>query len=71
FMDEECKTVIIPSNMIYSAQMMQVCYTTYDMGRKYDTINPKIHGDVMVLSGESNPNHPYWYARVIGIYHLD
>lgn len=25
----------------------------------------------MVLSGETKPKHPYWYARVLGIYHLD
>lgn len=41
------------------------------MRREYDTINPKTHGDVMVLSGESSPSHPYWYARVLGIYHVD
>jgi hypothetical protein len=25
----------------------------------------------MVLSGETAPQHPYWYARVLGIYHMD
>lgn len=25
----------------------------------------------MVLSGEMNPHHPYWYACVLGIYHMD
>jgi hypothetical protein len=25
----------------------------------------------MVLSGESRPQHPYWYARVLGIYHME
>jgi hypothetical protein len=25
----------------------------------------------MVLSGETRPQHPYWYARVLGIYHVD
>jgi hypothetical protein len=25
----------------------------------------------MVLSGETRPQHPYWYARVLGIYHMD
>jgi hypothetical protein len=50
---------------------MQVCYTTYDLRREYDIINPRTHGDVMVLSGESAPRHPYWYARVLGIYHME
>jgi hypothetical protein len=25
----------------------------------------------MVLSGETRPQHPYWYARILGIYHMD
>jgi hypothetical protein len=25
----------------------------------------------MVLSGETKPQHPYWYAHVLGIYHMD
>jgi hypothetical protein len=50
---------------------MQVHYTTYDLRREYDTINPRTHADVMVLSGETTPSHPYWYARILGIYHLE
>lgn len=25
----------------------------------------------MVLSGETKPQHAYWYARVLGIYHMN
>jgi len=50
---------------------MQVHYTTYDFRREYDTINPRTHADVMVLSGETTPIHPYWYARILGIYHIE
>jgi hypothetical protein len=71
FTEEERNSVIIPNNIIYSVQTMQVHYTTYDLRREYDTINPRTHGDVMVLSGETAPSHPYWYARVLGIYHLE
>ncbi|KAG2082782.1 uncharacterized protein F5147DRAFT_783177 [Suillus discolor] len=71
FTDEERNVVIIPNNTIYSVQTMQICYTTYDLRREYDSINPRTHGDVMVLSGESMPSHPYWYARVLGIYHTE
>lgn len=48
----------------------QVYYSTYDLRREYDTINPRTHADVMVLSGETTPTHPYWYARTLGIYHM-
>lgn len=53
------------------SRTLQVHYTTYDLRREYDTINPRTHSDIMVLSGETNPQHPYWYARVLGIYHMD
>jgi hypothetical protein len=71
FTDDERNAVIIPNNIIYSVQTMQVYYITYDLRREYDTINPRTHSDVMVLSGESAPRHPYWYARVLGIYHVE
>ncbi|KIK33685.1 hypothetical protein CY34DRAFT_18219 [Suillus luteus UH-Slu-Lm8-n1] len=71
FTDEEHNSVIIPNNTIYTVQTMQVHYTTYDLRREYDTINPRTHADVMVISGETAPSHPYWYARVLGIYHLE
>jgi hypothetical protein len=48
-----------------------VNYTTYDLRREHDTINPRTHPDIMVLSGETRPQHPYWYARVLGIYHVE
>jgi hypothetical protein len=57
--------------MIYSVHTMQVYYTTYDFRREYNTINPRTCTDVMVLSGELIPNHPYWYALVLGIYYLE
>ncbi|KAG1853937.1 hypothetical protein DFJ58DRAFT_728071 [Suillus subalutaceus] len=71
FTDQERKTVIIPNNTVYSVQTMQIHYTTYDMRCEYGHHQPKTHGDVMVLSGESAPTHPYWYARILGIYHMD
>ncbi|KAG2056612.1 hypothetical protein BDR06DRAFT_1040269, partial [Suillus hirtellus] len=64
-------TVIIPNNIIFSVQTMQVCYTTYDLWHEYNTVNTGTHSDVMVLSGKSMPSHPYWYARVLGIYHME
>jgi hypothetical protein len=71
FTDEEHNSVIIPNNIVYSVQTMQVYYTTYDLRREHDTINPRTHADVMVVSGETAPTHPYWYARILGIYHME
>jgi len=49
---------------------MRINYTTYDVRREVDTINPKTYPDIMVKSPETGPQaQPYWYARVIGIFH--
>jgi hypothetical protein len=50
---------------------MRVNYTSYDLRRKQDVITPALHLDVMVLSCEDGEDiHPFWYARVIKIFHL-
>lgn len=57
---------------------MQVNYTTYDMRREYDIVNPRKHSDIMTVSSDFDPStgscqsgHPFRYARVLGIYHAD
>lgn len=68
--EEERNSVRIIGDRIYSAKVLRVNYTTYDMRRGQDSMNPRTHCDVMVLSSEVGPNvHPYWYARVLGIFH--
>ncbi|KAG2049010.1 hypothetical protein BDR06DRAFT_894492 [Suillus hirtellus] len=71
FTDAERNSVIILNNRLYSVHTMQVHYTTYNLQQEYDMINPWTHADIMVLSGETRPQHPYWYACVLGIYHMD
>ncbi|KAL6302742.1 hypothetical protein BKA93DRAFT_827245 [Sparassis latifolia] len=52
---------------------LQLNYTTYDVRREQDTINPSTdRRDVMVLTDDDDPHaHPFWYARVLGIYHVN
>jgi hypothetical protein len=69
---KQCRYVTcIVSYLVHNPLTSQVHYTTYDLRREYDAINLRTHPDVMVLSGETKPTHPYWYARVLGIYHMD
>jgi hypothetical protein len=53
--------------------VLRVNYTTYDVRRKQDTINPNtFHRDIMVLADtEDDSGHPFLYARVIGIFHVN
>ncbi|KAJ7311653.1 hypothetical protein DFH08DRAFT_973751 [Mycena albidolilacea] len=74
FSQEDLMNVIFTRDQIYTHQVMCINYTTYDVQRTDDSINPHTNSDVMVLShkdeGSSNP-HPYWYTHVLGIFHAD
>ena len=57
-------------NRMHSHKVLQINYTTYDMRCCQDSLNPRTHSDIMVHAPESEPNgHPYWYTRILGIYH--
>lgn len=58
---------------MYHHNILQVNYTTYDVQRKWDTINPNTpHRNIMVLATEERDSEdPYLYARVIGIFHVN
>jgi len=71
FSDDEQNSVRIINNTIFSAKQFSVNYTTYDIRHDRDTISPKSQPYVMVQSPEvGNNTHPYWYAQVLGIYHM-
>lgn len=70
FTDEDRNYIHISGNTLYSVQLLRVNYTTYDIRRASDTINPRTHNYVMVHSPETGENaHQFWYAQVIGIFH--
>jgi hypothetical protein len=69
FTDADRNTVRIMDNRIYSSKVLRVNFTTYDVRRDQDSMNPRTHCDVMVMSRESGPGHPFWYARVLGVFH--
>lgn len=59
---------------MYSHNIMRINYTTYDVRRAQDSINPRTnHRDIMLLSHRNvdSSHHEYEYARVIGIYHVN
>ena len=68
---------------IYRHNIANFNYTTYDVRRSQDVINPQTeHCDIMLLSQLSNNQghsadsgrmleHPFIYARVLGIYHAN
>ena len=71
FSPEDRLNVIIRNNRIYQHKTMQIDYTTYDMCRDQDSINPRTRSDVMLLNADHQADHAYLYARVIGVFHAD
>ncbi|KAK7437003.1 hypothetical protein VKT23_006712 [Stygiomarasmius scandens] len=73
FNDDELEQVAIVQNQFFSVKTFRINYTTYDVRRDQDVINPRTdHCTVMVRSPETALNaHPFWYARVLGVFHAD
>jgi hypothetical protein len=71
FTSAQRNTITFINNRLYRHKVLRVNYTTYDMRREQDSLNPRTHADIMVLSHENDASaHPYWYARIIGIFHV-
>jgi hypothetical protein len=73
FSDAERNMVHIVGNKLFEVSTFTVNYTSYDIRRDYDLVNPRSHPDIMVVSPDSEMNDisPFWYARVLKIYHAD
>ncbi|KAI0063164.1 hypothetical protein BV25DRAFT_453896, partial [Artomyces pyxidatus] len=77
FTDADRNTVLFVNNKMYMHSVIRVNYTTYDMRRQQDSVNPRTHPDIMVLSREDGAEagaddvHPFWYARVVRIFHVE
>jgi hypothetical protein len=70
----ELNGIHFKGDRMYRHNIFRLNYTTYDVRRAQDTINPNTdHSNIMLLSSEdaSSPHHQYIYAHVLGIYHVN
>ena len=74
FTKAEQNQVYFRPQCIYWHQALRVNFTTYDVCRSQDSLNPHTdHCNIMVHAREdpsSRDYHPYWYARIIKIFHV-
>jgi hypothetical protein len=68
--------IFFKDDRMYRHHLARFNYTTYDIRRSQDVINPgTTHRDIMLLAnntqGNGNTTHPFLYARVLGIYHVN
>ena len=65
--------VLFKSGRMYKHQLLRINYTTYDVRRSQDIINPSTQRrDIMLLADDADDeSHPFRYARVLGVYHVN
>lgn len=61
---------------MYQHNLARFNYTSYDVRRSEDVVNASTpHHNIMVLSGDGDgsdfTSHPFKYAQVLGIYHVN
>ncbi|PPQ84255.1 hypothetical protein CVT26_011861, partial [Gymnopilus dilepis] len=73
YSDIDRNSVRFVGQKIYSVQTCRLYYTTYELQRESDVINPRSHPDIMLRApdAEAGAADPYWYARVIGVFHAN
>ncbi|KAH9898500.1 hypothetical protein C8Q73DRAFT_773146 [Cubamyces lactineus] len=62
--------VVIVNNKVYWHRVLRINYTTYDRQRAQDSINPRTHADILLLSPAGSA-HEFMYARVLKILHVN
>ena len=50
FSDEECAKIQFRNHIIYQHKVLRVNYTTYDMQREQDSLNPSWQANIMMLA---------------------
>jgi hypothetical protein len=75
FDEADRRRVLFRYDGIFEHAAIRCNYTTYDVRRAQDTINPSSsHADIMVLARKNNRDeeeHPFWYARVLRVFHAN
>jgi len=72
----EHNSVLFKDNRMYRHNIARFNYTTYDVRRAQDVVNPRTSRcDILLLAkpggNDANSGHPFLYARVLGIYHVN
>jgi len=74
---EELDDIVLQNNYIYEHKTASFNYTTYNLQRDQDTLNPTgpaLRRYIMIPSYEDandNGSHPFWYAQVLGVFHTN
>ncbi len=67
--------LVIHKELLFWHEVLRLNWTSYDLQRSQDAMNPKNHGDIMLLAPRNSDGddsaHPYIYARVVRVFHVN
>jgi hypothetical protein len=72
--DYTTNTIILKDDRMYRHNIARFNYTTYDVRRAQDVLNPRTsHCNIMALSANDTEHrgHRFTYGKVLGIYHVN
>lgn len=70
YSNEERHRLQIKDDVLYQHSHIRINYTTYDVRRAQDSVSLRTSRcDIMVPANDAKLDHPFWYARVLGIFH--
>lgn len=74
----EQREAVIENERIFRHKVFRVNYTSYDIRRCQDTMNPRTQANIMLPAPDLDPKtglspsgHPFMYARILGVFHAD
>lgn len=71
---DQHNSILFKRNRLYHHNLVRFNYTTYDVRRAQDVVNPRTaHCNIMLLKNCDDDGHSgkYCYAKVIGIHHAN
>ncbi|KAF7346657.1 hypothetical protein MSAN_01803300 [Mycena sanguinolenta] len=71
FTDKEQHSLVIANNRMYQRKVLRVNYTTYDVRRGQDSMNPHTRADIMTLPPQGDTSHLFSYARILSVFHVE
>jgi hypothetical protein len=79
--DDNCQAeldgILFKNDHMYRHNLVRINYTTYDVRRSQDVVNPNTsHRDIILLANQDGDSqtdavHPFLYARVLAIFHAN
>ncbi|EJC99104.1 uncharacterized protein FOMMEDRAFT_94263, partial [Fomitiporia mediterranea MF3/22] len=69
FTTDKLYSLHIKNDKLFCLKVLHINYTTYNVRRAQDSLNPWTHADIMLLL--DNTEHPYIYTQIIGLFHAE